>query len=125
MFLDQNNGWAVGSHGIILKTTDGGYTWQDTSIGVNIHLYEVCFVDSNKGWVVGDRSLYNTTDGGQNWQLQYTFVSSNPPTTIDLSSISFVDQNNGWVVGYYFNGWAYLGAMFGTTDGGIAGIHKT
>lgn len=30
-FIDNHNGWAVGEHGIILKTSNGGQTWQQVT----------------------------------------------------------------------------------------------
>jgi len=29
-FIDDNNGWAVGSSGVILRTTNGGDEWLQT-----------------------------------------------------------------------------------------------
>ena len=31
-FIDPQNGWAVGQHGTILRTTDGGVTWQTATV---------------------------------------------------------------------------------------------
>ena len=31
-FIDRQNGWAVGSHGVLLRTEDGGKTWTEGGI---------------------------------------------------------------------------------------------
>jgi len=32
-FIDAQHGWAVGSHGALLRTVDGGATWQQGNVG--------------------------------------------------------------------------------------------
>jgi len=52
-FADANTGWAVGIGGTILKTTDGGATWNAQNSGTTYNLSSVDFVDSSNGWAVG------------------------------------------------------------------------
>ncbi len=73
-FLDTQNGWLVGSQGIIYHTLDGGETWT-----IDDHFYtgagqpiirRVCFPDSLHGWLgFGERNIARSTDGGETWQL--------------------------------------------------------
>ncbi len=72
------------------------------------------FADVNNGWAytaVGPNltepfKIYRTTDGGDNWNEQFT--DNNPG---EYSAIRFTDLNNGWVVGHN-------GKVLKTTDGG-------
>ncbi len=69
-FVDDRTGWAVGHWGMILRTDDGGETWQiqrsDTS--VDQPLFSVFFKDKDRGWAVGLWSLMLATrDGGKTW----------------------------------------------------------
>lgn len=69
-FTDEKNGWAVGHWGVILKTADGGETWQiqRSDITVDQPLFSVHFKDANNGWAVGLWSLMLAThDGGKTW----------------------------------------------------------
>jgi photosystem II stability/assembly factor-like uncharacterized protein len=52
-----NNGWAVGSSGLILNTTDGGINWHRQDSGVQGYIYDVYFIDANNGWAVGTDGL--------------------------------------------------------------------
>ena len=52
-FVDQNNGWAVGWYGTILRTTNGGDNWIFQFNGATNTLYGVSFTDLNNGTVVG------------------------------------------------------------------------
>lgn len=69
-FLSQNEGWAVGSNGILKYTSDGGFTWTSkTPSGHENTIFDsVHFLDEDHGWV-GSRSalLLVTTDGGDTW----------------------------------------------------------
>ena len=105
--------------GIILKTTDGGQSWQrvfsDTSLVIDIF-----FHDANLGWAITyslwlvDYSetdskvfVYKTTDGGETWLRKVDGDSLTPL----LCNIHFSDDNNGWIVGAW-------GVGLRTTDGG-------
>ena len=52
-FLDANNGIIVGGDGFILKTTDGGATWDQATSGTIEHLEDI-FSPNGISWVVGD-----------------------------------------------------------------------
>jgi photosystem II stability/assembly factor-like uncharacterized protein len=77
-FSDADNGWAVGHWGAIIKTTDGGQSWQQqrSDISVDQPLFSVYFKNAQEGWAVGLWSLMlHTTDGGANW----TVIQLPPP----------------------------------------------
>jgi photosystem II stability/assembly factor-like uncharacterized protein len=79
-FLDQKLGWAVGSKGTILRTVDGGLTWQTRpAFGKDI-VRDIFFLDAQNGWLVCEVNAYElktkdepraylmrTTDAGENW----------------------------------------------------------
>jgi photosystem II stability/assembly factor-like uncharacterized protein len=77
-FVSRQLGWAVGDHGVIWHTRDGGREWQLQSSGVTCALYSVCFLTDGVGWAAGGGTmpftrhsfgvLLHTTDGGQTWQ---------------------------------------------------------
>jgi photosystem II stability/assembly factor-like uncharacterized protein len=106
-FTDFNNGVVVGQDGLILKTTNGGTTWDHVANGLTFDsFYGVEMVEGGRIWMVGDLgALLHSSNGGANWVQQTT------NTTNSLMSASFVDQNNGWTVGD-------LGLLIRTTNGG-------
>lgn len=60
-FVDINNGYTVGCHGII-KTTDGGTTWTRESTTSGGLLYGLSFIDLNNAWAVGEGgTIYTKT----------------------------------------------------------------
>ena len=117
-FLNQNEGWVVGSagflggtnYGKIYHTTDGGFTWilQFTSTILYTAVGQVFFLDENIGWVGGmDAVIMKTTDGGHNWTIQY----HRPNTNYSILDMHFFDSNTGIAVGTD-------GLIITTTNGG-------
>lgn len=74
-FVSEKIGYVVGYSGSILKTTDGGNTWQwlrngDALVNSKKHFRALYFSDENTGWLVGDAGLmWQTKDGGDSWQI--------------------------------------------------------
>ena len=93
-FVDANTGYAVGEHGIIIKTTNGGNTWTAQTSGTNLILYSVAFVDANTGFAVGDDgTILGTTNGGSTW------IPQTSGTTVTLLSVEFADANTVYISG--------------------------
>jgi len=93
-FTDSRNGWAVGTFGMILHTTNGGDSWQIQSAPSKQFLYSVHFTDSRNGWTVGSSgTILHTANGGESWQIQSS------PSLQNLQAVHFTDPRNGWAVG--------------------------
>ncbi len=80
-FVDATHGWILASdsqslglesssgHGtVVLRTSDGGATWQSANLGkISVAgLTSLAFSDANHGWAMGDMVL-KTSDGGATW----------------------------------------------------------
>lgn len=93
------------SQGVILKTTNGGVTWEPQIID-NIHkLFAVYFLDDTTGFAVGDAGIIlKTSNSGATWSIK----SSGGYILMD---IHFSDANNGYAVGN-------SGVILRTTDAG-------
>ena len=61
-------GIICGAGGIILRTGNGGLTWDDLTTGPTNNIHSLDFIDSMNGVVVGDRGLVLwTTNAGVKW----------------------------------------------------------
>jgi len=89
-FTDYNTGYAVGSNGTIIKTTNGGQNWSPLNSGVSVLLKDVFFVNSNTGYAVGYDKVIKTIDGGSTW-VDKTDI------TWTYNTVYFVDANTGYV----------------------------
>ena len=90
--------WASGAKGTVLRTIDGGETWQRMDIvgAENLDFRDIQAFDQNTAYVLsigeGDKSrIYKTTDGGRVWQRQFT--NYNPNAFYDC--FAFWDRNHG------------------------------
>ena len=85
---------AVGDHGLLLESDDGGTTWQRREWNIDATLNAVAFANASTGVIVGDRGLMlRTTNGGANWLVTF------PSTTQDLLDVCFANALQGWTVG--------------------------
>ena len=119
-FIDQNNGYACGEAGIIMKTTDGGISWSQQVLS-SFHLRNIFFADNLNGWVTAYylglphyTAVFRTTDGGVNW------IETQLGAEESLSGIYFVDNMKGWAVG----GANSQGLVYYTSDGGVNWIQQ-
>ncbi len=111
-FHDNQLGWAAGivggldESGYLIRTVNGGATWQlypELDFGF---LQSLDFVDASNGWAVGTGGLIlHTTDGGDNW------IQQNGSVTVDLWDVGFASPDSGMAVGRD-------GTAGYTTDGG-------
>ncbi|MFO7447890.1 MAG: YCF48-related protein, partial [Ignavibacteriaceae bacterium] len=84
-----------------------GWEWQNPLPQGN-DLEQIFFVDSSHGWITAGCNLLRTTDGGENWSLEYI------GNIYSANRIHFVDQSHGWLIGSK----DYYGIMAKTNDGG-------
>ena len=76
--LGQARAWAVGDHGTVLRTIDGGLRWELCPVPDDVSLQAVCFLTGKVGWVAGGGTtpftaqetgvVYATRDGGESWK---------------------------------------------------------
>ena len=108
-FVDADNGWSVGSNGVIVHITNGSAatpTFATQTSGTTQQLNGIFMLDTSRGWIVGNSgTALRTTDGGATWAPLTTGVTNN------LNDVHFKDTNNGWAVG---SG----GQIIATTNGG-------
>ena len=102
-FADKKRGIVIGSvlnsqlrvvDSLVMRTEDGGETWQRILVPSKKELYHLDFVGSAKCWIVGDEGLilYSNT-GGASFQMQRSGVM------LDLYNVDFRDETEGYVVG--------------------------
>ncbi len=112
-FLNEKQGWAGGSYGLVAATKDGGEHWEGLTIGraARESYYAVQFFDEKNGVLCGKNSggkdvIQKTEDGGVTWKTIQEDVSHKP-----LYDLDFFDAQHGVAVGGDTT-------IFFTTDGG-------
>lgn len=90
---------AVGDHGVVLLSDDGGRTHrQARTVPVDVTLTSVSFIDDRQGWAVGHAGvILHTLDGGETWALQRSDVQEDRP----LFAVHFFNARHGVAVGLW------------------------
>lgn len=72
---------AVGEHGVITYSDDGGKTWKQSSVPVDVTLTAIRFINENEGWAAGHYGvILHTIDGGATWRIQLDGIQANQLT---------------------------------------------
>jgi photosystem II stability/assembly factor-like uncharacterized protein len=140
-FATAEDGVAVGQDGIVLKTGDGGKTWNRIPIELPLldwqvaqpHYFAVSRgADAQHLWAVGPvGAIIRSQDGGETWEnlslwcdMSFdNFATSDPaddpestlrlnPCDVTLNGVSFPTNTDGWVAGEF-------GIILRTQDGGV------
>lgn len=128
---------AVGEHGIVALSDDGGKSWRQARVPTSVTLTAVQFATSKQGWATGHYGVVlHSEDGGETWSRQLDGVQAAQLAVRDAQAggqggraeaearrlvqdgpdkpflaLHFSDERNGIVVGAY-------NLAFRTRDGG-------
>jgi len=107
--IDAQHVIAVGDHGSIYRTEDGGQHWQKVESSTSRSLYSVSMADAAAGWAVGQYgTILRTVDAGRSWMMQPGLEEKQ---NLHLFGVHAVDAETAWVVGVW-------GTRISTQDGG-------
>lgn len=105
-FIDNDNGFAVGNSGTIIKTVNGGKSWDIVYTNTSIYYKCVLMVDANMVLVAGEGgTIIKTENGGGSWS------QVNTDTRSTINKIFFYNTNLGFAIGTN-------GCILKTTDKG-------
>jgi len=106
-FLTTSVGYACGSGGNLIKTTNGGETWFEIESDTDDLIIDIFFMSEDIGWFLSysDREVHKTTDGGSSWEI----IGNLSPRY--AYSLWFINEMKGFAVGYQY--------LLSTTDGGV------
>jgi len=94
-FRNQTLGWVVGQEGTLLKTVDGGSTWNEIQTQVSRNLNAIKFSDSQFVVSVGNAGIMiKSEDDGTVWQ-----ELSSGLNLWHFYAVDFTDPDTGWIVG--------------------------
>ncbi len=122
-FLDSLNGWGLTWHyniygpagTTILKTTNGGQTWNAQPYPRDLtFFYSIFFNDLNNGWICGEPgAILRTRNGGETWD-EVKFLNTQY-SEFPIFKIKFFDNNFAIGCGGVID---IFGVIWRTTDGG-------
>jgi photosystem II stability/assembly factor-like uncharacterized protein len=117
VIINENTIAAAGGDGAVLKSIDGGNSWQCKPVENKYQINQIKFLDELNGfisayeyeYIFGTNEQYygiilKTNDGGNNWTLKYR-------SSTLIGNIFFLNESVGWAL-------ADSGRVFKTIDGG-------
>lgn len=104
-WLDTNNGYACGAteklfggdtlsqgSNLIWKTSDGGKTWSNKSVGKDyMGLRDIILLPNGNGYATSQNKMYQTSDFGNNWLLKNFNLNINER----FCKVFFFNNNEG------------------------------
>jgi photosystem II stability/assembly factor-like uncharacterized protein len=99
--VNERVAWASGAGATVLRTADGGETWQKLTVTADrVDFRDVDAIDERTAYVLsignGPASrIYKTTDAGATWVQQF----ANDDPKVFLDAMSFWDADHGIVMG--------------------------
>ena len=99
--VSERVAWASGSGATVLRTTDGGATWNKLNVTTEtLDFRDIDAIDAQTAYVlsIGNGAasrIYKTTDAGATWTMQ--FKNEDPKAFLD--AMSFWDAKHGIVFG--------------------------
>ena len=122
--VDKNTVWAVGLDNHIVRSDDGGLTWEardspvDAEDGTLVEFTKVHFLEGGTvGWIAtglfagggnaAPATIFRTTDAGESWEEMSTLPSVARP---GITGLTFTSPDMGWI--------AYGKVVASTSDGG-------
>ena len=135
-FVDENHGWIAGgynvpyvnkSRAVVMKTSDGGVSWQQVEGLVIPRIKRIYFSDGSNGWAVGEMGnlfrtgIYYSSDGGHTWSSQ---SSGEMKDWIDgvRAGNSFVNLDTSGQPGLIRNNRYEASVLLGDVQSKIAGL---
>lgn len=93
--------------------------WRVLDSGVDVHLYEIQFLDAEYGYVCGDQgTVLKSTDAGSTW------TNVNVPSTYPVRALCFISKSEGWVVTGDLDNSDASGQIWKTSDGGSTWVQQ-
>ena len=96
--VDKQHAWVVDRNlGNLLRTVDGGKTWQrmspltqdESRFGRLRDMYiRIFFITTTRGWMMANSGTWQTEDGGLTWRQLFTDL---------YADLRFADERNGWM----------------------------
>ncbi|MBK7446990.1 MAG: hypothetical protein IPJ45_13420 [Ignavibacteria bacterium] len=96
---------------IILKTSSGGNSWNESYISANELFYSISFPTDDIGYAVGKDIIIKTTNGGNTWSAVTSILHEYS------QSIYFPTTNTGYIA-------SGSGKIIKTTNGGVNWFYR-
>lgn len=115
VWISETDGVAVGEH-LIIRTGDGGLTWNEVLLKVDARLLDVAFLSDGNGVAVGEKgTIYTSSDFGNTWIKRNSGTQNNLTSVAKTSATQLVAVGqNGEILQSFNSGATWTKASSGT-----------
>ena len=111
IFVNDKTGFTDGP-GRVLKTTDGGFSWQEVYSEANVSIVDISFLSEQVGFIAAEREgkpfIARTNNGGKDWTIK--------DLSIDAGKMIFLSADEGLMASEH-------GMVFHTENSGKQWMH--
>ncbi len=103
---------------VVFRTSDGGRSWQNTTIQQISQIFQITFVDARHGWMLSKQAdlasaeavaILGTNDGGKTWAMVSAAYAASTDTPLPgrlpfggtKTGLGFLDAMTGWITGNF------------------------
>ena len=101
-FISEDIGFAISNFGVVITTTDGGYTWEQIFKISGLFLRRIQFTDSQTGYIIGGDNtggcLLRTSNAGKAWEC----INLSTPDNVQPTGLYFKTSQTGYISGKKF-----------------------
>lgn len=115
-FVDENIGYCITQGGELIKTSDGGATWELKTTEPISSQYPngIWFITENIGYATLGNTVYHTGDGGISWSYKIG-------ASAEVGNLEFCDDFNGVFISHTTGGSKSYWSQDGGTTWGLNG----
>jgi photosystem II stability/assembly factor-like uncharacterized protein len=115
--IDNETGFAYTyGTGKLLKTSDGGQSWDLIAQFDSLYFEQIQFTDEHNGYICGEKNtLLKTSDGGQTWENKGIGQEHDD---IMIYGMCFTNNQNGYAAALRTENGKFISRIYQTIDGG-------
>src|ERR1035437_2716112 len=134
-FRDSANGFILTDKGHLMRTKDGGKTWNLQQKLQDHYLTDMCFISKDTAVIVGYGNIFKSNDGGETWYITQVLPVKDGSVNQyrGFNYVSFINKTIGFAFGQELiwktadggKTWKEVFLGYDSFMGNIASIHFT
>jgi photosystem II stability/assembly factor-like uncharacterized protein len=97
-FINRNLGFAVGFDGLLLKTENGGSTWNDIAFESDRHYWSMHGNLNTNLWIGANQRIYSSADTGRTWSVKATFLGGGINDILAISASRILGVTSAGII---------------------------
>lgn len=123
-FVNTDTGYASADGGRLLKTADGGETWNSNQTSTSQDFLGICFTSDETGYVItSGGSILKTTNGGTTWTLLSSGATNALLNEYFIGNTGYVAGDGTTIIKTTDAGQTWTSMINGAPDGNYKAVY--